>query len=247
MINLELLIEFFKSKPIDIYRKFSKEKLSTQKLITDYDNFMFIFTKRDIPCLVAHVDTWHNVLPKGIIYNRFSRKITSLDGLGADDRAGVYVLYKFLKSGKYNILLTNYEEVGGDGAIVCIDKIKDYLDLNDCFIQIDRKGRGEYVYYLEPEDEFQRILESTVFRLGNGVWSDVYILSSETKIAHANFSCGYYNNHTKNEFLLLDDLEMVLSLLSNDSFYRKIDARKYFIKKEQYSMNDIFSRFRMKK
>ena len=124
------------------------------------------------------------VLENDILYNTAGE-------LGADDRAGVYALLE-LKYLPYNLLFTNYEETGRDGAKWAIQDIKDVLFKNTCFIEIDRKGTGHYVDYVGAKKEFLNIFEERGLHKECGSNSDITDLSSELFIASVNLACGYY-------------------------------------------------------
>ena len=61
---------------------------SREYTVENHDGFLY--AKGDVPVLlVAHMDTVHKQLPK-TIYN-IDGKISSLQGIGGDDRCGIFI------------------------------------------------------------------------------------------------------------------------------------------------------------
>ena len=79
----------------------------------------YLIAVGDIPVgLVAHLDTVFKHPPTNIYYDRVKNVMWSPDGLGADDRAGVYAIAQILKTGvKPTIIFTTDEELGCVGAM----------------------------------------------------------------------------------------------------------------------------------
>ena len=87
-----------------------------------YDNVCatkdYIYAVGDIPvAIVAHLDTVFKEPASEIYYDERKNVMWSPEGLGADDRAGVFAIIKIIRSGhKPHIILTTDEEMGGRGA-----------------------------------------------------------------------------------------------------------------------------------
>jgi len=194
-----------------------------------------------VPMLVAHVDVV-GVLPpkkKDLIVNPNGNKI-SLDPkseasvLGADDRAGVYALFKIVGSffnSRPFVVLTDEEEIGGIGARALVDSgfLDDHKDHISCYIELDRKGNGEVVSYDAsgaPNEELGEVLFDQGFKLGYGSYSDVCDFTAHTNTSNVNLSVGYYHEHSKGEVLFLDELELtvsrVVSIWSNPLLFEKV-------------------------
>jgi len=74
--------------------------------------------------LVAHLDTVFKTHPIHIYLDRQYNVMWSPEGLGADDRAGVFAIIKIIQAGyRPHICLTTDEECGGIGASALIKKI----------------------------------------------------------------------------------------------------------------------------
>ena len=106
--------------------KLPEEKLHTimAHILEDngYDNIVttdsYIIAKGDIDiCVVAHMDIIHPHPPVKVVLNTNKNKLWSPSGLGADDRAGVFLILLLLKDGlRPHLILTLGEEAGGVGA-----------------------------------------------------------------------------------------------------------------------------------
>ena len=65
----------------------------------------YLYAEGTIPILlVAHLDTVHKELPRTILYDEESKIISSPEGIGGDDRAGVYILLEVLRKHNCSVL-----------------------------------------------------------------------------------------------------------------------------------------------
>lgn len=89
---------------------FLKEKYPKVVVSEDY-----IIAEGDIPiALVAHMDTVFKFPVYDLYYDAKKNVAFSPDGLGADDRAGVFAILQIIKAGlRPSIILTTDEEKGG--------------------------------------------------------------------------------------------------------------------------------------
>ena len=73
----------------------------------------------DIPiALVAHMDTVFKKPPEEIFFDQKHNVMWSPQGLGADDRAGVFAIVQIVRSGlKPHVIFTTDEECGALGAM----------------------------------------------------------------------------------------------------------------------------------
>ena len=155
----------------------------------------------------AHVDTVKrdnefNIKQYGdFIYNRNGI-------LGADDRAGVWIAYNLAKAGA-SILLTDYEETTKAGVNAFC---RDFYDVNHkLFVGLDRRGFKEFVNYGYAAEEINRIFVKMGFKEKNGSYSDVLKLTERFLRLNVNLSVGFYNEHTKDEYLSLSSMNFTLN------------------------------------
>ena len=180
-----------------------------------------VYAIGDIPILlVAHLDTVFPSPPEEIYYDKDAGIMWSPDGLGADDRAGVFSILKILSDNyKPNVLFTTDEESGGIGAnnfastTICPFKDLKYI------IELDRNGSLDCVFYDNDNFEFQKYVESFGFAMSYGTYSDIVELCSVWDVSGVNLSIGYKNEHSYIETLnvnhMLMTIEKVKKMLDN--------------------------------
>lgn len=171
-------------------------------------------------CLVAHIDTVFGAEgpSKEVIAKDGNEGIlTSPQGLGADDRAGVYGVLELFRTLPAElqpyVLLTDLEETGGHGAREAVRIFGDVLRSPDItyFIEIDRKGREDAVYYCQEPGDFRAYVETFGFKETLGAFSDVAIIGKAVNKCTVNVSTGYYDAHTKHEYLIISELLKTVS------------------------------------
>jgi len=176
----------------------------------------YVYAEGNIPVmLVAHLDTVHASMPTHIFHDKNQNVLWSPEGLGADDRAGVWAILQLITAKqKPYILFTTQEEVGGKGASIVIKEIIEAPPVN-MLIEFDRKGHNDAVFYDCDNPEFTSYIEKYGFVKNYGSFSDISIICPAWGIAGVNLSSGYYNAHTKNEYLNLDELNDVIRRVRN--------------------------------
>ena len=180
----------------------------------------FLYAKGTIPVLlVAHMDTVHTAQCKKIVNKK--GKLSSPQGIGGDDRCGVFMIATLVKEHKCSVLLCEDEEKGGIGArkftnakhlVIGEDNVKveekyiDNLGVN-YMIEFDRRGNKDAVFYSCDNKDFIDFVEDvTCFKYANGSFSDISVLMPAAKISGVNLSCGYYNAHTVTEYVVYDEM-----------------------------------------
>ena len=181
-------------------------------LNTKYDNVIatkdFLVAVGDIPVgLVAHLDTVFKSPPQHIFYDRVKNVMWSPDGLGADDRAGVYAIVQLLKSGlRPTVIFTTDEELGCLGADKLALQITEAPTELKYIIQLDRRGSDDCVFYSCNNPEFDAYVESFGFVTNFGSFSDISAICPAWKIAGVNLSIGYYDEHSVSETLYIGQM-----------------------------------------
>ena len=163
----------------------------------------FIYCKGNIPVmLVAHMDTVFTTPPVDIYYDSKATVMWSPQGLGADDRAGVYAILKILQAGLLPyICLTTQEENGGIGASVFVKKFPNPPKDLKYIIEFDRQGINDCVFYWCHNKDFITYTENFGFEFDYGTFSDISEICPAWKIAGVNLSVGYLKEHTTTETL----------------------------------------------
>ena len=183
----------------------------------------FILVRGEVPVLlVAHLDTVHAEPVKTICKSADTDCIwMSPQGIGGDDRCGVYALAKVyaLADQKPWLLFTCDEEIGGVGAkMFCLcharKKLPPELDELKFIIEVDRRGYKDAVYYDCVNPAFEEFISWSDFKTAQGSFSDISIIAPELGVAAVNLSCGYYNAHTLHEYIHCGELEATIRKIS---------------------------------
>ena len=180
----------------------------------------YILVKGAAPILlVAHLDTVHKEGVREVCIDVEHRVMMSPQGIGGDDRCGVYGLLKvYNESPVYPwLLFTCDEEVGCIGAR---DFTRDYVNglLPECsglsqvkfIVEIDRQGEKDAVYYDCANEDFEDFVTSYGFVTTPGLYSDISEIAPTLGIAAVNLSSGYYKANTTSEYIMLDHLEWTI-------------------------------------
>lgn len=191
------------------------KKFVTNELLEYYDEVYtgegFVFAKGTYPVLlVAHMDTVHKETVKRIKYD--GAVISSPQGIGGDDRCGVYLVLEMIKKFKCSVVFTEDEEKGCIGATSftkseCIDMCENIKYI----VEFDRRGHNDAVFYQCDNPDFTKFVESTgYFKKAWGTCSDISVIAPVLKIAAVNLSSGYHNEHSAKETINLIEVETIL-------------------------------------
>ena len=195
----------------------------------------FLYAKGDVPVLlVAHMDTVHQKQCTEI--NMDNGKMSSPQGIGGDDRCGVYIISQIVKEKHCSVLLCEDEEKGGIGArkFIKTDYINN-LDVN-YMVEFDRRGNCDAVFYSCDNKEFTDfVCDATGFEETHGSFSDISVLMPAAKIAGVNLSSGYYSAHTVAEYVIPSDMEMTIEMAMVLIECECPDPFEYVEKKYDYS------------
>lgn len=178
------------------------------KAVTTGDGF--VFAQGDFPvCLVAHMDTVHREPPKQFVYEK--GKLSSPQGIGGDDRCGIYIALNVINHYRCSVLFLEDEEIGCVGASKFVKHpISDGLKFN-YMIELDRRGSEDAVFYECDNPEFEDFIIDTNdgkdWAFAYGSCSDISTLAPAIGCAAVNLSCGYYQEHTKAEYVILSEME----------------------------------------
>lgn len=168
----------------------------------------FVFAKGNFPVLLlAHMDTVHKKLPNVIIYDEENDEMSSPNGIGGDDRCGIYMVLEVIKKFNCSVLFCEDEETGGIGAkkFIQTDLAKE-LEFNYA-IEFDRKGSHDAVFYDCDNEKFEDFICEEFYDSSWGSFSDISVVAPFLKCAAVNLSCGYYNAHTTQEYVRLKEMQ----------------------------------------
>lgn len=173
----------------------------------------YIYYKGTFPVLLcAHMDTVHDALPRTLVYANGT--LSSPQGIGGDDRCGIYMIFKILKKYDCSVVFLEDEEIGCVGAkkfaasSLC-KEIKEEGKLK-YIIEFDRKGHNHAVTYDCDNKEFDEFITKEFFKKQYGTCSDISYIAPELGVAAVNLSCGYYEEHKLKEWVNLAEMERVV-------------------------------------
>lgn len=205
--------------------KFEKLVVKTQEEMKEYvrgrlGNFGkvrtgngYVYKEGTFPVLlVAHMDTVHKEVPRTLVYANGT--LSSTQGIGGDDRCGIYMIFKILQKYDCNVVFLEDEEIGCIGAKKFIEsftceELKDKGNLK-YIIEFDRKGNNHAVTYDCDNEEFDNFVTKEFFKKQYGTCSDISYIAPELGVAAVNLSCGYYKEHDIEEWVNLSEMETVI-------------------------------------
>ena len=172
----------------------------------------YIYAEGEIPiALVAHMDTVFKKPPSEIFFDERHNVIWSPQGLGADDRAGIFAIIQIIRGGqKPHVIFTTDEEYGALGAMELSKLDCPFTNLK-YIIQLDRRGSDDCVFYECDNEDFVEYIESFGFTWNYGSFTDISELCPSWKIAGVNLSVGYRDEHSETEVLFVGQLLATIS------------------------------------
>lgn len=193
---------------------------------------------RCLPCVAAHIDSVHRWAEVEIVqqngtlvgFDRLGQQI----GIGADDKAGVFVCLELLERFE-NIAVALFaaEEIGCIGAT---HARSDFFDPVGYVLEFDCPGAGVVSYSVdgvrlfENDGDFIRTAMPVLRKHGLINWqrhphTDVKALRQRFDFSCLNVSAGYRNLHRRDEFVLLHEVEAAIN--SGEALLRALGCRRY--------------------
>ena len=180
----------------------------------------YVYAKGNFPVmLVAHMDTVHEKQIEQIVYTDKGNVISSPQGIGGDDRCGIYMILKIIEDYKCSVLFAEDEEKGCIGSkkfVNAMSEEKIEIPVVNYLIELDRKGKDDAVFYDCDNPEFEDfIFANKEWKLDFGTYTDITELAPALGVAAVNFSCGYYNAHTTKEYVVMSEMEDNINKVKN--------------------------------
>ena len=211
MKNLE---DFLRPSQKQLFKRLCKKFKG--KTLINKGNFILVGGQAPV-MLVAHLDTVHSQRVHDICKSDDGNILMSPQGIGGDDRCGVFALVKIYKLAKIKpwLLFTCDEEVGGVGAKKFCrahnhHQLPNQLDNLKFIIEIDRKGSRDAVFYSCANPDFEAYISGKGFQSAQGSFSDISLIAPQLGIAAVNLSCGYHNPHTLHEYINRSELNFTI-------------------------------------
>ena len=262
-MDLDLLKKIIRMNKKNLFDFLELELAQVYKNIdTNGESRNFLFCKGEEPVMVvAHLDTvfedflkpsstnstddlWgiYNFYQtetkfKEIYHDQVKGVIWSPDGLGADDRVGVFMILSLVRAGaRPSILFTTDEESGSasgyDFALQYRYKFQNYGI--KYLMELDRSGVNDCVFYKCDNPDFTKYIEGYGFKTDIGSFTDISVICPIVKTAGVNLSVGYWNEHSKTEmidlFTMSKNFDIIYKMIKNSKKIKKV--YKFIPKKE---------------
>jgi tripeptide aminopeptidase len=219
------LVQWLKENNIEFFVDEHKNVYATkQESVLIPPDFYF-------PCVIAHTDTVHEIdtinireeqLPntQGELklsykaYNNFGHPT----GIGGDDKCGVFACLTLLKELPYlKAAFFVSEETGCHGSKkakeeffdnvgygIQFDAPENWMITEKCFGQVlfDRSSE----FFEKVDKILTEGMDNEDMQYMVHPYTDVYALRTKFDFSCINFSIGYYNYHTKNEYVVIEDV-----------------------------------------
>ena len=183
------------------------------------------------PCVISHTDTVHGLNEINVVeeelYNAQKELKLSLKGyndlgqptgIGGDDKCGVFACITLLKELPYlKAAFFVSEETGCHGSKkadplffvnvgygIQFDAPENWMVTEKCFGQVlfDR----DTDFFKSCDEVLTEGMVKESMRYMVHPYTDVYALRNQFDFSCINFSIGYYDYHTKNEYVVVEDV-----------------------------------------
>lgn len=218
-------------------------KLGAKVWIEDGNVYAVKGNAEVFPCVVAHTDTVHKIVPQSqyrVIfekgqYRAYNPSNNQPTGIGGDDKVGIYIALSALERfDNIKVAFFRDEEVGCIGAGKAdVDFFSDVGYVFEC----DRRGHDDFIraisgttlMSIDFEKKIEPLLKARGYKYTSGSFTDVRSLKEKgIDICMANMSCGYHNPHSATEYIDRDQMMNCKSLvfeliefLGENRFYHK--------------------------
>lgn len=197
----------------------------------------YIYSPGELPIILcAHLDTVHENKPSVIVYSK--GEISSPQGIGGDDRCGVWMIMEIIKKVNPTVIFFEDEECGGVGSML-FSKTKlcdDLIGKINYVIELDRKGENDAVFYDCENYDFADFVTKSFWKESFGTFTDICNICPALGCAGVNLSCGYYKQHTKDEYIVISEMEKAMcetiKMINRGTnvFYEYVEAKKFWDK-----------------
>ncbi len=256
-LMVSFLDNWLKENNIDYYIDEYKNVYATkQESLNLSEDFYF-------PCVISHTDTVHDIDQINIREEELKnaqgelklslKAYNDLDkptGIGGDDKCGVFACLTLLKE-LPNIKAAFFvsEETGCHGSkkakedffknvgyAIQFDAPENWMITEKCFGQVlfDRDSE-----FFEKCNEVltEGMVESDMNYMTHP-YTDVYALRGKFNFSCINFSIGYYDYHTKNEYVVVEDVFNGIEM--GRKMIEKLGNKLHYKKSVHYDYNERF-------
>ncbi len=221
--ELSVLFDFIKmpiSDSTPIFEKFKSLPRAVFHESGTHPKERFVYvegTREDKVLLVAHADTvWdtyyikksYDDTHKPMIRENTIISSSHQHGIGADDRCGVAMVW-LMKDLGHSLLIVDGEERGAIGSNFLVDDHPELIEKinkeHRFAVEFDRRNAKEFKCYDVGTPEFRAYVtqETGYTEPDRMFFTDICTLC--TSVCGVNISVGYYNEHTAQEMVNLDE------------------------------------------
>ena len=216
------------------------------------------------PCVISHTDTVHglnriNVHEEQLLNAQGESKLSlkgyndngAPTGIGGDDKCGVYACLTMLEQLPYlKAAFFVSEETGCHGSrkadkaffhnvgyAIQFDAPENWMVTEKCFGQVlfDRNSD----FFKSCDEVLKEGMVQSDMQYMVHPYTDVYALRSQFDFSCINFSIGYYDYHSKNEYVVVEDvyngIEMGVKMIEKLGYKRHY--KKSSIEPAQYILD----------
>lgn len=220
-----------KSYKSENMEKFIINNLNAMDLGHSRDKYGNIYvTKGDAdlyPTMVSHIDTVHDINYNAELVQlndmllAVDNKTAERYGIGGDDKVGVYITLSMLDAfDNFKAVFFKDEEVGCIGSS---NADFSFFDDSTIVLECDRRGFGDFVTSISGTklsddtliNDIQDILDVYKRTTCSGGITDVGEIADKNEVQVANMSCGYYDPHSDNEYILVSEVESTKDMCYN--------------------------------
>jgi len=258
--NEELMIEFLQewltNNNISNYIDGYGNVYATKKIDEPSDDFYY-------PCVISHTDTVHGlgniIVKEENLLNAQKQPRPSLKaynehgkptGIGGDDKCGVFACLTLLKELPYlKAAFFVSEETGCNGSrnadkkffndvgyAIQFDAPENWMITEKCFGQIlfDRNSD----FFKSCDEVLTEGMDKNFMQYMVHPYTDVYSLRTKFDFSCINFSIGYYDYHTKDEYVVIEDVYNGIEM--GRKMIDKLGYNLHFKKSQSYSRELLF-------
>lgn len=183
------------------------------------------------PCVISHTDTVHNIDTINVVeeeklnaQNKIKPSLKAYNnqgkptGIGGDDKCGVFACLTLLKelpylkaaffvseeTGCHGSRKANEKFFSNVGYAIQFDAPENWMVTEKCFGQILFDRDTEFFEACDSVLTESMVKEDMEYMVHP--YTDVYALRGKFDFSCINFSIGYYNYHTREEYVVIEDV-----------------------------------------
>lgn len=248
------LTQWLDANNIEYYVDAKENVYATKKISNDLpEDFYF-------PCVISHTDTVHRLdtinvfeeqLPNAQGEYKLSLKAYNDDGeptgIGGDDKCGVFACLKLLKEMPYlKAAFFVSEETGCHGSknadpnffsnvgyAIQFDAPENWMITEKCFGQVLFDRDSDFFKSCDKVLTEGMVNEDMQYMVHP--YTDVYALRNKFDFSCINFSIGYYDYHTRNEYVVVEDVFNGIEM--GRKMIEELGYKLYYKKSHDYQYN----------